>query len=278
MLSLQETIASAVKEDIGNGDYTSMACVPENTYGKAELLVKEPGIIAGVEIAKKIFEHIDPALSVRDFIPDGNEINPGDIVLEVEGSARSILSAERLVLNCMQRMSGIATYTRYLASLIKDYPTQLLDTRKTTPNFRIFEKMAVAIGGGTNHRFGLDDMMMIKDNHIDYAGGIKQAIDAANRFRKEHNLSIPLEIEARNLQELDEILAVGNIDRIMLDNFSFDDMRIAVNKINQRYQTEASGGINEHTIIEYAKCGVDYISVGALTHQIKSLDLSLKAV
>ncbi len=278
MLSLQETIASAVKEDIGNGDYTSMACVPENAYGKAELLVKEPGIIAGVEIAKKIFEHIDPALSVRDFIPDGNEINPGDIVLEVEGSARSILSAERLVLNCMQRMSGIATYTRYLASLIKDYPTQLLDTRKTTPNFRIFEKMAVAIGGGTNHRFGLDDMMMIKDNHIDYAGGIKQAIDAANRFRKEHNLSIPLEIEARNLQELDEILAVGNIDRIMLDNFSFDDMRIAVNKINQRYQTEASGGINEHTIIEYAKCGVDYISVGALTHQIKSLDLSLKAV
>jgi len=278
MLSLQETIASAVKEDIGNGDYTSMACVPENAYGKAELLVKEPGIIAGVEIAKKIFEHIDPTLSVRDFIPDGNEINPGDIVLEVEGRARSILSAERLALNCMQRMSGIATYTRYLASLIKDYPTQLLDTRKTTPNFRIFEKMAVAIGGGTNHRFGLDDMMMIKDNHIDYAGGIKQAINAANRFRKEHNLSIPLEIEARNLQELDEILAVGNIDRIMLDNFSFDDMRIAVNKINKRYQTEASGGINEHTIIEYAKCGVDYISVGALTHQIKSLDLSLKAV
>ncbi len=278
MLSLHETIALAVKEDIGNGDYTSMACVPENAFGKAELLVKEKGIIAGVEIAKKIFAYIDPTLSVRDFIPDGNEIAPGDIVLEVEGSARSILSAERLVLNCMQRMSGIATYTRYLASLIKDYPTQLLDTRKTTPNFRIFEKMAVAIGGGTNHRFGLDDMMMIKDNHIDYAGGIKQAIDAANRFRKERNLSIPLEIEARNLQELDEILAVGNIDRIMLDNFSFDDMRIAVNKINQRYQTEASGGINETTIIEYAKCGVDYISVGALTHQIKSLDLSLKAV
>tara|TARA_B100000674_G_scaffold171193_1_gene138200 strand:+ start:15594 stop:16412 length:819 start_codon:yes stop_codon:yes gene_type:complete len=271
-------IQCAIKEDIGNGDYTSMACVPETAEGKAKLLVKEKGIIAGVDVAKEIFNTIDASLIVRDFISDGSSISPGDIVLEVEGSAQSILKAERLVLNCMQRMSGIATYTNYLANLIKDYPTQLLDTRKTTPNFRLLEKMAVAIGGGVNHRFGLDDMMMIKDNHIDYAGGIKEAIEAANQFRNEKNLSIPLEIEARNLQELEEILSVGNIDRIMLDNFSFDDMRTAVSLIAGKYESEASGGINETTIIEYAKCGVDYISVGALTHQIKSLDLSLKAV
>tara|TARA_Y100000589_G_scaffold110243_1_gene104761 strand:+ start:15438 stop:16274 length:837 start_codon:yes stop_codon:yes gene_type:complete len=278
MLSLNEMIQCAIKEDIGNGDYTSMACVPETAEGKAKLLVKEKGIIAGVDVAKEIFNTIDASLIVRDFISDGSSISPGDIVLEVEGSAQSILKAERLVLNCMQRMSGIATYTNYLANLIKDYPTQLLDTRKTTPNFRLLEKMAVAIGGGVNHRFGLDDMMMIKDNHIDYAGGIKEAIEAANQFRNEKNLSIPLEIEARNLQELEEILSVGNIDRIMLDNFSFDDMRTAVSLIAGKYESEASGGINETTIIEYAKCGVDYISVGALTHQIKSLDLSLKAV
>jgi nicotinate-nucleotide pyrophosphorylase (carboxylating) len=277
MLSLNEIIQLAIKEDIGNGDYTSLACVPADATGKAKLLAKQEGIIAGVEVAKEIFNTIDSTLIVRDFLPDGYSIHPGDIIFEVEGSAQSILKAERLVLNCMQRMSGIATYTHYLASIIKDYPTQLLDTRKTTPNFRLLEKMAVAIGGGVNHRFGLDDMMMIKDNHIDYAGGIKKAIDAANEFRNKNNLTIPLEIEARNLDELEEILAVGNVDRIMLDNFSFDDMRKAIALINGKYQTEASGGINETTILEYAKCGVDYISVGALTHQIKSLDLSLKA-
>jgi len=278
MENINHLIDLAIKEDIGEGDHTSLACIPFNAKGRAQLLVKEKGIVAGVEIAKMVFHKIDPNLFIEQFIEDGAAINKGDIVFIVEGSSQSILKAERLVLNFIQRMSGIATKTNHYTSLLKGLKTKVLDTRKTTPGLREIEKMAVKIGGGENHRMGLYDMLMIKDNHIDYAGGIKEAIEASNAYLKQQQKNLKIEIEARNLAELDQILQTGNVHQIMLDNFSFKDLKTAVRLIDEKYITEASGGITEATIREYAECGVDFISVGALTHQINSLDLSLKAI
>jgi len=277
-MDINNLIEMAIAEDIGSGDHTSLSCIPADAIGKAQLLVKEKGVLAGMEVANMVFQRIDKNLVFNPLLKDGDFITPGDIAFTVEGSNQSILKAERIVLNFMQRMSGIATKTHYYTQLIKGFNTKVLDTRKTTPGLRLIEKMAVKIGGGQNHRMGLYDMIMIKDNHIDFAGGIKAAISKTNAYLKENSLDLKIEIEARNLTELDEILAVGNVDVIMLDNFSFEDMRTAVKKINGKYKTEASGGITETTIRDYAACGVDFISVGALTHQINSLDLSLKAI
>lgn len=277
-MHIEPLIDIAIGEDIGDGDHTSLACIPPHATGKAQLLVKEKGILAGMELAQHIFHKIDPQLIFTPLLNDGNPIVPGDIAFYIEGNSRSILQAERLVLNFMQRMSGIATNTFYYTQLLQGLKTKILDTRKTTPGLREIEKWAVKIGGGVNHRMGLYDMIMIKDNHIDYAGGIEKAINTTLRYLSENSLTLKIEIEARNLNELNEILNVGKIDRIMLDNFSFEDLKTAVRKIDGKYETEASGGITEKTIREYAECGVDYISVGALTHQIKSLDLSLKAI
>jgi nicotinate-nucleotide pyrophosphorylase (carboxylating) len=275
--NIQDFISRALAEDIGDGDHTSLSCIPSSAKGKARLLVKEKGIIAGVELGVEIFKAVDPSLKVKILIKDGASIKPGDIVLTVEGKSQSILIAERLVLNCMQRMSGIATKTNMLVQLCKGTKTQVIDTRKTTPNIRGLEKWAVVIGGGANHRIGLYDMILIKDNHIDYAGGIPQAIEAANNYLKSKKKKLKIEIEARNIAEVEEILSVGKVNRIMLDNFTYSDIRKAIKLIGGKYETEASGGINERTIAKYAQCGVDFISVGALTHNIKSLDLSLKA-
>ncbi|MBK9425133.1 MAG: carboxylating nicotinate-nucleotide diphosphorylase [Bacteroidetes bacterium] len=276
-MNLTEFIRLSLQEDVGEGDHTSLSTVPENSTGKAKLLVKESGIIAGVEIALEIFKEVDPNLSVEVLIIDGTQVKPGDIVLTVSGSDRSILKAERLVLNCMQRMSGIATTTHKFNIKLEGLATKVLDTRKTTPLMRALEKMAVRIGGGHNHRMGLYDMILIKDNHVDYAGGIKQAIRNAKAYLHEKKLTIPVEIETRNLGEVEEVLAEGGVDRIMLDNFNTTDLRRAVTLINKQYITEASGGITLDTIRSYAETGVDFISVGALTHSVKSLDLSLKA-
>jgi nicotinate-nucleotide pyrophosphorylase (carboxylating) len=275
---VDQFIINALKEDVGDGDHTSLSTIPADTIGKAQLLVKDEGILAGVELAIEIFKVVDPSLKVTIFLQDGTTVKYKDVAFEVEGSARSILVAERLVLNCMQRMSGIATKTREIVDLLKGTNTKVLDTRKTTPGLRYLEKWAVKIGGGVNHRFGLYDMILIKDNHVDYAGGIRQAIDSANQYLTDHHKKLAIEIEVRNLEELEQVLQTGNINRILLDNFSFAELRQAVNIINGRFITEASGGITIDTIREYADCGVDYISVGALTHSVKSLDLSLKAV
>lgn len=268
----------AIREDIGEGDHTSLATIPADAKGKAKLLVKDKGVIAGVELAEIIFHRIDPALQVRVFIKDGEHVETGQIVLEVEGSSRSILSAERLVLNFMQRMSGIATKTNQLAKIISHAPTKLLDTRKTTPGIRLMEKWAVKIGGGNNHRFALYDMMMIKDNHVDYAGGITQAIRQANAYQREKGMNLKIEIEVRNLSELNEVLQVGGVQRIMLDNFSPTQLTEALKLIDRtKFETEASGKITEENILSYAQTGVDFISSGSITHSYKSLDLSLKA-
>ncbi len=275
--NVKQFIDRALAEDIGDGDHTSLSCIPYIAEGKARLLVKEKGIIAGVDLALEIFKQVDKTLLVTTFINDGKQVQKGDIVLTVEGKARSIVLAERLVLNCMQRMSGIATNANKLVQLCKGTKTKVIDTRKTTPTIRGLEKWAVVIGGGANHRIGLYDMILIKDNHIDYSGGIKQAIEEANQYLRAKKKKLKIEIEARNLNEVKQILAVGGIDRIMLDNFTLNDIKKAVKLINGKYQTEASGGITEKTISSYAKCGVDFISVGALTHSIKSIDLSLKA-
>jgi nicotinate-nucleotide pyrophosphorylase (carboxylating) len=277
-MTIDEIIQAAFAEDIGDGDHTSLACIDADKTGKAKLLVKEKGIIAGVELAKKIFEFADKNLAVQVFINDGNEINSGDVVLEVSGSELSILRSERLVLNFMQRMSGIATATHNLNQLIKHTNAKLLDTRKTTPLFRELEKMAVKIGGGENHRFGLYDMILLKDNHIDFCGGITKAIEKTHQYLQEKNINLKIEVETRSLDDVKEILEFGGIHRIMLDNFTPAKLKEAVELINGKYETEASGGINETNIRAYAETGVDYISVGALTHHIKSLDLSLKAV
>jgi len=276
--NIPQFIDTALAEDTGDGDHTSLACIPSAAKGKAKLLVKENGILAGVELALQIFKTVDPRLKTKVFIKDGSAIKTGDIVLTVEGSSQSILLAERLVLNCIQRMSGIATKTSYLVGLCKGTKAKVIDTRKTTPNLRGLEKWAVVLGGGANHRIGLYDMILIKDNHIDYAGGIKQAIEAANDYLKAKKKKLKIEVEARSIDEVKQILAVGKVHRIMLDNFSYADIKKAVALINGKYETEASGGITEKNIADYAKCGVDFISVGALTHHIKSLDLSLKAV
>lgn len=274
---IQAFIQSALKEDVGDGDHTSLSTVPSEAVGTAELKVKDRGILAGVELALAIFKEVDPALKLQVFIHDGTWIEPGQVVLEVNGSSKSILKAERLVLNCMQRMSGIATYTRTLVNLLEGTRAKLLDTRKTTPNFRLAEKWACQIGGAVNHRYGLFDMILIKDNHVDFAGGIKQALDKAFSYNKTLEKPLDVMIEVRNKTELDEVLAIGGVKRIMLDNFTPDRLRDAIRKINGRFPTEASGGINEKTLRAYGETGVDYISVGALTHQVKSLDLSLKA-
>ncbi|WP_442795830.1 carboxylating nicotinate-nucleotide diphosphorylase [Pelobium manganitolerans] len=275
---LQKFIKDALIEDLGDGDHTSLSTIPATATGKAKLLIKENGVVAGVEVAKAIFDAVDPSLKVEVLINDGAEVNVGDIVLYVSGNSQSVLTAERLVLNTMQRMSGIATTTRRIVNLIKSTGTKVLDTRKTTPNLRFLEKEAVKIGGGVNHRFGLYDMILIKDNHVDYAGGIAQAIGSAKKYIQEKHLNIQIEIEVRNLAELQEVMQSSGVDRILLDNFTFDALREAVTLINGRFVTEASGGITEETILDYAKCGVDYVSMGALTHSVKSLDMSLKAV
>ena len=274
--ALQKFIQSALAEDIGEGDHSSRGAFPENTLAKARLLVKDNGTLAGLSLAQQIFFQVDPTLEVRFAKQDGDEVHHGDVAFIVSGKARSILSAERLVLNCMQRMSGIATYTRHLASLIAGTKAQLMDTRKTTPNFRLMEKWAVAIGGGLNHRFALYDMIMLKDNHVDMAGGIRKGIENTQRYLRESGKTLKIEIETRNLQEVMEAVTTGGIDVIMLDNMSLEDMRSAVALIAGRYKIEASGGITEKTLRSVAECGVDYISVGALTHSVKSLDLSLK--
>lgn len=271
-------IDNALVEDLGDGDHTSLSTVPAEAQGKARLLVKDNGIIAGVALAKMIFYRVDPNLEIEVLIEDGTYVEKGQIAFYVTGSSQSILSAERLVLNFMQRMSGIATKTHHLAKIIAHLPTQLLDTRKTTPGIRLMEKWAVKIGGGNNHRFALYDMIMIKDNHVDYAGGIDQAIERTNAYLKEKGKSLKIEIETRNLAEVKQVLAKGNVDRIMLDNFSPDEIREALTIIDRsKYETEASGGINEDSILAYAETGVDFISSGALTHSYQSLDLSLKA-
>jgi nicotinate-nucleotide pyrophosphorylase (carboxylating) len=271
-------IKNALHEDIREGDHTSNSTVPENAQGKARLLVKDKGIVAGVELAELIFKTVDPHLKVEVLIKDGEPIEYGQIVLYVEGNDRSILTAERLVLNCMQRMSGIATVTQEIVKKLEGTKCKVLDTRKTTPGFRLLEKWAVKIGGGVNHRFGLFDMILIKDNHVDYAGGIKNALFAAQKYLKDKNLHLPIEIEVRNLNELQEVLEVGGVVRIMLDNFDYEKTKEAIKIINGRFPVESSGNINPQTVRAYADCGVDYVSMGYLTHSAKSLDLSLKAM
>lgn len=275
---VDQFIINALTEDVGDGDHTSLATVPADTTGKAKLLVKDNGVLAGVELAVEIFRIVDEKLKLTIFLKDGADVKYGDVAFEVEGNAQSILKAERLVLNCMQHMSGIATRTNEIVDVLKGYNTKVLDTRKTTPGLRYLEKWAVRIGGGVNHRFGLYDMILIKDNHVDYAGGISEAIEGAKHYLTANNKKLAIEIEVRNIEELNEVLQNGGVDRILLDNFNFNDLRDAVNMIEGKFITEASGGITIDNIREYAACGVDYISVGALTHSVKSLDLSLKAI
>ena len=275
---LELIIQNAVREDIGKGDHTSLSTIPANAKGKAKLLVKDTGIIAGVEFAKMVFHFIDPELKVHTLINDGSPVKFGDVVFYVSGKSQSILQAERIVLNSMQRMSAIATKTWFFVDLLKGTKTKVLDTRKTTPGIRALEKWAVRIGGGVNHRFALYDMMMIKDNHIDFAGGITQAITKAKAYLKEHNLDIQIIVEARSLKEIEEILQNEGVYRILIDNFDFEQTKAAVRLIDGKCYTESSGGINEDTIRKYAECGVDFISSGALTHSVYNMDLSLKAI
>jgi nicotinate-nucleotide pyrophosphorylase (carboxylating) len=275
---LQLIIQNGIREDIGPGDYSSLACIPNAAKGKAKLLVKDNGIIAGVEFAKMVFQNVDPTLEVETFINDGTAVKHGDVVFHVSGSSQSILKAERLVLNSMQRMSAIATKTNHYVKLLEGTNTKILDTRKTTPGFRACEKWAVKIGGGENHRFALYDMVMLKDNHNDFAGGISNAITKTKEFLKFNNLDLQIIVEARNLDEIKEILENEGVFRILIDNFNFDDTRKAVELIGDKCLTESSGNINEKTIRQYAECGVDYISSGALTHSVYNMDLSLKAI
>lgn len=271
-------IANAIREDVGDGDHSSQACIPASATGKAKLLVKDEGIIAGVAFAEQVFQKVDPNLKVEALITDGTPVKYGDIVFYVEGSSQSILKAERLVLNAMQRMSAIATKTSDFVSILDGTGTKILDTRKTTPGIRALEKWAVKIGGGENHRFALYDMIMLKDNHIDFAGGITKAIQTTQQYLKEKGKDLKIIVEARNLDEVSEILQSKGIYRILLDNFNYEDTKKAVNLIGDQCLTESSGGINEDTIRKYAECGVDYISSGALTHSVHNMDLSLKAV
>ncbi|MCV2486856.1 carboxylating nicotinate-nucleotide diphosphorylase [Flavobacterium sp. SH_e] len=274
---LQLLITNAIREDVGPGDYSSLACIPDSAHGQAKLLVKDQGIIAGVELAKLIFEHVDPKLKVKTYIEDGTHVEYGEVVFEVSGSSQSILKAERVVLNTMQRMSAIATKTSFLMGLMEGTNAKILDTRKTTPNFRVAEKWAVKIGGGENHRYALYDMIMLKDNHIDFAGGITRAIAKTKEYLVENNLDLKIIVEARNLDEIREILLSDGVHRILIDNFNYEDTKTAVELIGTKCQTESSGNISEKTIREYALCGVNYISSGALTHSVHNMDLSLKA-
>lgn len=274
---LHQFISAAFAEDVGDGDHSTLASIPASAKSRARLLVKQEGILAGVELAELIFKYFDSTLTITIDIHDGGSVKRGDVAFVVEGSARSILTCERLVLNCMQRMSAIATLTHYLSGLIAGTKAKLLDTRKTTPNFRLLEKWAVLIGGGGNHRIGLYDMIMLKDNHIDMAGGIERAIIQTKEYLRATNKNLRIEIETRSLDEVKEVMRVGGVDVIMLDNMSVEDMKKAVTLIDGKYQTEASGGITETTIRSVAESGVDFISSGALTHSVKSMDLSLKA-
>lgn len=276
--AIYKFVDAALKEDIGDGDHSTLASIPENLQQEARLLIKSDGVIAGLQLSEWIFKRFDPNLDVKLWMKDGDDVGEGEVGLTVKGKARSILSTERLVLNCMQRMSGIATYTRELTGMIKHTNARLLDTRKTSPNFRICEKWAVHIGGGQNHRFGLYDMVMLKDNHIDYAGGIKSAVQHVKKYLIDSQKALKIEVETRNLEEVKEALEVGGVDVIMLDNMLPSVMREAIQLIGNACKTEASGGITEKNIKEMAETGVDYISVGALTHSYKSLDISLKAV
>lgn len=275
---LKLIIENGIREDVGDGDHSSLACIPVDAKGKAKLLVKDEGVIAGVEFAKMIFNYVDSNLQIETFINDGTPVKFGDVVFHVSGSSQSILKSERLVLNAMQRMSAIATKTKFFANLLEGTKTKVLDTRKTTPGIRAIEKWAVKIGGGENHRFALYDMIMLKDNHIDFAGGITKAIQKTSDYLKVNNLDLKIIVEARNLDEIKEILQSDNIHRILIDNFNYEDTKTAVELIGDKCQTESSGNINEKTIKNYAECGVDYISSGALTHSVYNMDLSLKAI
>jgi nicotinate-nucleotide pyrophosphorylase (carboxylating) len=265
-------------EDIGEGDHTTLACIPETALGKSQLIIKENGVIAGVEVAREIFKTFDPTLKMNVFITDGTEVKIGDIAFNVEGKIQSLLQTERLMLNVMQRMSGIATRTRQYVKALEGTKTRVLDTRKTTPGLRFLEKEAVRIGGGVNHRFGLYDMILLKDNHIDFSGGIKEAILRTKEYLKNKGKNLKIEIEVRNFDEIEQVMAIGGVDRIMLDNFNIENTKKAVEIIGGRYEIESSGGITFDTLRQYAECGVDFISVGALTHSVKSLDMSFKAV
>ena len=271
-------IANAIREDVGDGDHSSLACIPDSATGKAKLLVKDEGVIAGISFAKQVFNYIDSNLKVETLLEEGSPVKYGDIVFYVEGKSQSILKAERLVLNAMQRMSAIATKTKQFVDLLEGTGTKILDTRKTTPGIRALEKWAVKIGGGENHRFALYDMIMLKDNHIDFAGGITKAIEKTKHYLKDTNRDLKIIVEARNLKEIEEILKTEGVYRILIDNFNYEDTRTAVKLIGDTCLTESSGGINEDTIRDYALCGVDYISSGALTHSVYNMDLSLKAV
>ena len=271
-------IANAIREDVGDGDHSSLACIPSVAKGKAKLLVKDEGVIAGIEFAKQVFSYVDADMTVETFFEDGSKVKYGDIAFYVEGASQSILKAERLVLNAMQRMSAIATKTRHFVDLLEGTGTKILDTRKTTPGIRALEKWAVKIGGGENHRFALYDMIMLKDNHIDFAGGITKAINKTKQYLKEGSRDLKIIVEARSLEEISEILNNDGIYRILIDNFNYEDTRKAVKMIGDKCLTESSGGINEKTLRKYAECGVDYISSGALTHSVYNMDLSLKAV
>ncbi len=275
---IEDLLNLAFAEDIGDGDHTTLCCIPADKIGKAQLLIKEDGILAGVEIAKKVFHKFDPDMKVEVLIQDGTPVKKGDIAFYVTGKEQSLLQTERTVLNIMQRMSGIATQTNRYAKQLEGLHTKVLDTRKTTPGLRILEKQAVKIGGGCNHRIGLFDMILLKDNHVDFAGGIKNAITKAKDYLKKNKKDLKIEIEVRNFDELEEVMQVGGVDRIMLDNFNVADTKEAVKRIAGKYETESSGGITFDTLRSYAECGVDYISVGALTHSVKGLDMSLKAV
>ncbi len=274
---IDKLIDLAFAEDIGDGDHTTLSCIPDTAMGKSRLLIKESGILAGIEVAKEVFRRFDPTMKVEVFMPDGTAVKPGDVPMMVEGRVQSLLQTERLMLNILQRMSGIATVTHRYVERLEGTGTQVLDTRKTTPGMRILEKMAVKIGGGANHRIGLFDMILLKDNHVDFAGGIEKAITRAREYCKEKGKDLKIEIEVRNLDELQQVLNVGGVDRVMFDNFSPELTRKAVAMVNGRYETESSGGITFDTIRDYAECGVDFISVGALTHSVKSLDMSFKA-
>lgn len=281
MFSVNELVNKLIDlsfaEDIGDGDHTTLCCIPEDAIGKSRLLIKEDGILAGVEVAKEVFHRFDPEMKVEVLIGDGAKVKKGDVAMIVTGRVRSLLQTERLMLNIMQRMSGIATMTGRYVERLKGTDTHILDTRKTTPGMRMLEKQAVKIGGGCNHRIGLFDMILLKDNHVDFAGGIDKAIDRCHAYLKEKGLDLKIEIEVRNFDELQQVIDHGGIDRIMLDNFSVDDTRKAVEIINHRFETESSGGITFDAIRSYAECGVDFISVGALTHSVKGLDMSFKA-
>ncbi|MBQ7297767.1 MAG: carboxylating nicotinate-nucleotide diphosphorylase [Alistipes sp.] len=274
---VDELIELAIKEDIGDGDHTSLCCIPAEEQGRMRLLCKQEGVIAGIEIAQIVLERLDPEMQFEQLLEDGARVKPGDVAFYVSGRLRSLLQAERILLNIMQRMSGVATQTAFYVKHLEGLHTQVLDTRKTTPGMRVLDKMAVKIGGGGNHRMGLFDMILLKDNHIDFAGGVRKAVEGAKKYLAERGKSIPIECEVRSLEDIDEVFAAGGVDRIMFDNFSPEMTREAVAKVAGRCETESSGGITLETMRAYAECGVDFISVGALTHQIRSLDMSLKA-